>query len=1030
MLLALLLGIAGAAPEDDVGLPIASVSLSAPRGGLPEDSLEALLRARQGLPFDPRLVRRDLTTLYRIGDFSSVEAHTEPWFVVDESGQTLPAVTLTYRVLPAPRVGRIHVQGNDRFSTRRVLEASGLVPGQVFYPDLDGGEVQARVLEAFHTAGFVRAAVEVDPLSTGDDTYEVWIRIFEGTPNTLASMSFIGDIPPSIGEPTLRRWAHRAGLREGHPVSRDAIREAQLALRTRLARVTGDLIRPANGWISARVSPAVHREGDQVDVTWAIEPGPRLEIAVEGLQWRPVRKVRDALGIDERVRLTRGFVDEAGDAIAHHLAREGFYAAKAVVELRGGSDQIQTLFVEVDRGARHTLRGQPPRKSLIFDGNEALTAAELTRVVDQVSEDVIRLDYFTHEELEQGLEAIRDVYRARGYQHARLRLEDLGNRRTGNSLTRPLLGAWASLRGLPAPRRLVPVIQVEEGPLTRQRSASLRGASEEVHTADLVARLEALAGGPHDPLALERIERELLERHRQAGFLTAEARTHTVEDGYDAVTSQIDVEPGPQVLLRSVVTRGAALTRPSFLRRELDLTLGAPLSSDALEGARRHLYELGIFQSVGINLLGDGTARDLLVTVAERKRWAAEAGGGVNTDQGARLLGRLTRRNLFGRAHRFEAYGLIGVDYLSDSVTDWRPDLRNVEWRAALSYTAPHLPRRDDDITVDLLLQERRQELTWRMARTGLGLTLDSHLGPHTSWQNSARVEVRDLQEVDERALLPGEAWYLLDNDPDAAARRCHPCRVASTLRTVLLHDRRDDPVQPTRGFLASGIAELSPTLGLQAPELRSPLWRAEARLAGVVRLGGPLLMLSAQGGAVRGFGGVVVPLEERFRLGGTGSLRGFRRQSVGPRNQADRVQVDWPDGLDPVLQISGRDDRTRWVPTGGDTTGAATAELILPAQSFGLAGWDGYAGALFADVGNVWQLGAGEPTTSGLTGLPVLRYGVGAGVRIATPVGPLQLDLASNLQAALARGERRALLVDAWEEPSLRAHLSLGTLW
>lgn len=1014
----------------DVGVPIASVTLEAPRGGLPEESLEALLRARQGLPYDPQLVRVDLTTLFRVGDFSTVEAATEPWFTTDADGALVPALNLTYRVLPAPRVTRIQVQGNDRFSTRRVLAAAGLTAGQVFYPDLDGPEVERRVLEAFRSAGFVRAAVEVDPLADGEDAFEVWIRIFEGEPNTLESMSFIGDIPAAVGEGTLRRWAHRAGLREGHPVSRDAIREAQVAMRSNLARVTGGLLRPANGWINARVSPAVHREGERVDVTWAVEPGPRLELVVRGLDWRPVRKIRDALDIDERVRLTRGFVDEADELVERHLAREGFYAAEAVVELRGGSEQIQTLLVEVDRGARYTLRSQPPRKSLLFAGNEALTQAELTRVVDQASEDVIRLDYFTRDELAEGLEAIGDVYRARGYQQATLRLADLGDRRAGNGLTRPLLQAWASLRGQPAPRRLVPVVTVDEGPLTLQQATALRGAADEVSVSDLEARLDALAGEPHDPLALERIEREVVERHRQAGHLQAQARTSTVEDGVDSVTSFIDVDPGPLVLLRSIVTRGAQLTRPAFLRRELDLVRGAPLASTRLDAARRHLYELGIFQSVGIQLLGDGTARDLLVTVDERQRWAAEAGVGLNTDQGARAICRLTRRNLFGRAHRFDAYGLVGVDYLSDSVTDWRPDFRNVEWRAALSYTAPHVPFRHDDLTFDLLLQERRQEPTWRMARTGLGVTLDTQLSHRTSWQNTARLEVRDLQEVDPRALLPGEPWQVLLGDPEAAEKSCYPCRVSSTLRTVLLHDRRDDPVRPTRGFLASGIAALSPAPSFQDPALRAPIVRAEARLVGVVRLGGPLLLLSTQGGIVRGLGDAVVPLEDRFRLGGTGSLRGFRRQSVGPRNRAVRVDVDWPDGIAPVLQMSGRDNRTRWVPTGGDTRGTASAEFVLPLPVLGLTAWDGYSGALFADVGNVWQLGAGEPTTKTLPGVPLLRYGVGAGVRVATPVGPLQLDVASNVQAALARGERRDLLVDAWEEPSLRAHLSLGTLW
>jgi hypothetical protein len=50
--------------------------------------------------------------------------------------------------------------------------------------------------------------------------------------------------------------------------------------------------------------------------------------------------------------------------------------------------------------------------------------------------------------------------------------------------------------------------------------------------------------------------------------------------------------------------------------------------------------------------------------------------------------------------------------------------------------------------------------------------------------------------------------------------------------------------------------------------------------------------------------------------------------------------------------------------------------------------------------------------------------------MRVETPVGPLQLDLALNPQAAFATGTRRNLLVNEWREPSVRAHLTLGALW
>jgi outer membrane protein assembly factor BamA len=89
----------------------------------------------------------------------------------------------------------------------------------------------------------------------------------------------------------------------------------------------------------------------------------------------------------------------------------------------------------------------------------------------------------------------------------------------------------------------------------------------------------------------------------------------------------------------------------------------------------------------------------------------------------------------------------------------------------------------------------------------------------------------------------------------------------------------------------------------------------------------------------------------------------------------------------------------------------------------------------LFAAVGNVWLLTPGTAATSEATAIrdifdPILRYSIGAGIRVSTPVGPLQVDLAANPEAITATGERRILLRDQWREPLLRAHISLGTLF
>jgi outer membrane protein assembly factor BamA len=250
----------------------------------------------------------------------------------------------------------------------------------------------------------------------------------------------------------------------------------------------------------------------------------------------------------------------------------------------------------------------------------------------------------------------------------------------------------------------------------------------------------------------------------------------------------------------------------------------------------------------------------------------------------------------------------------------------------------------------------------------------------------------------------------------------------------VLIHDLRDDPVRPTSGVVLTANGELAP--GIPWTAITNPVRfaKGEGRASGYLPLGGLTLRLSGTGAHGRGLErGAVLPLEDRYRLGGTGSLRGFARDGVGPRNIAPKVTVGWPSAVEPVIDYAVRDDPERWVPTGGDTMALGVAELLVPLTSLGLSAWEGYSAAVFADVGNTWLLATPTLPTSQLPAyrdrVPSLRMGVGAGLRVATPIGPLQLDVATNLQRATAQGPTRTMLEREWEEPPVRVHLSLGAL-
>jgi outer membrane translocation and assembly module TamA len=85
-----------------------------------------------------------------------------------------------------------------------------------------------------------------------------------------------------------------------------------------------------------------------------------------------------------------------------------------------------------------------------------------------------------------------------------------------------------------------------------------------------------------------------------------------------------------------------------------------------------------------------------------------------------------------------------------------------------------------------------------------------------------------------------------------------------------------------------------------------------------------------------------------------------------------------WPED-----EVGPKDDAGN--PIGGDAYALGIAEYRFP---LGKKRWQGVA---FLDVGNVWaDLGKIQPTDA--------KYGIGAGIRYNTLVGPLRLDYGHKL--------------------------------
>lgn len=989
--LVMLVGLVGAAWADEpawyVDQPVSLVTLESIDGGLPKDNLEPLLSVRPDQPLDLAQVRQDIALLYRTGAFSAVEAHAEPWFGIDEDGEPVAAVWLVYRVARAPRIARIEVTGVHGSLRKRIIDASGLHAGEVFYAREDTAVVEDRVRLALYEAGWRASGVDVSVDVGLDPVARVQISL--GEPSEVGEVRLGGNLV--LPERRLERTLRRAGLARGELLDERAVGDGKQGLRELLVD---------RGWLQARVNILLlpGAQAGQTDVEVVVEAGPRLLITSRGMQRMSDAELREVIGLYAGDRVDDGLAERATEDLLAWWDRQGFMDARVAVEL-APSDGDHILSVHAQRGPRHVLT------RVEVAGADAIAPTFLVGAMKEADPDGLGSNVVSLAGVDEALVGVEQLYRGRGHLSAEPRLEGLDELSQG-PLSRLL-------------RRQPTVVRIalDEGPKTRLASLEVVGAGSLVEA--LVAEgQQRLVGEAYSAADLERLAGRIAEAYRAEGHLDADVAVEARLDARSRTAEGVlRVEPGGQLRLRSIVITGNRKTRRAVIDRRIQGRVGRPIDPADLSATRSQLYELDLFRVVSLELTGEGDRfRDLLVRVEEKSDIELEAGGGISSDIGVRVTTQALHRNIAGWGHRASALGQIGLAWEGET---FAVDTAEPVWRAAVGYEAPDIPFRGFRLAVDALLNETVREPTFRLSRSGASVGLQwSSSDDRTEAIVDYRVQWRRLEDLDPGALVEGDPWSRrIDFNGDTALAMIMPSEVRPVggVSAQFLRDGRDDRFNPRRGWAGSGRVELWD--GLVGSD---PAVRAAARMEQLVPLGSLVFALGLRGGVGQSLvPGDTLAIEDRFFMGGPGSLRGFALNTVGPANTVSRPDIAFSDELRPLVEGTAiREDAFHWVPTGGDSMVGASLELRIPTGSLGLPGGDDAWWVLFGDAGRVGFIGARTFTDSTLVSAdPLARVGLGTGIRLATPIGPAAIDLGVNPWRLNDR-----------DEPWGRVHLALGS--
>jgi translocation and assembly module TamA len=428
------------------------------------------------------------------------------------------------------------------------------------------------------------------------------------------------------------------------------------------------------------------------------------------------------------------------------------------------------------------------------------------------------------------------------------------------------------------------------------------------------------------------------------------------------------VVTGPKVRIGEIRFQGLRRVHERLVRRRLLLHTGEPYSAIAVEKARKDLLTLGVFAAATVRL-GDAPDTEGRVPVtfqmSERKRHAVSLSAGYSSDLGGSAGVSWADRNFRGNAEQL---------ILSASLTNLGGTATTgVGYDTEAKYIIPEFAHRDQQLQFGLADIKQYLQAYDQKAATS-GVTLSRKLS--TIWTASIGVSA-----VHETITQEGNTHvYTL-----------------FALPLGVLYDSTDlaspllDPTHGLRGSLS-----LAPTLSRGQPNATFFVTQASITkyldLSRVLRAdpGRSVLALRAiTAGAIGASNvdekvdGMEVPVpdlppDQRFYAGGSGTVRGYRYQSVGPQ---------FLDGN----------------PVGGTAMTAVNVEFRQRiATSFGAA--------VFADAGEVTdklstfsglihskRCSASTPQgTTSAPGTPTCyTVGIGAGPRYYSPIGAIRLDFA-----------------------------------
>lgn len=541
--------------------------------------------------------------------------------------------------------------------------------------------------------------------------------------------------------------------------------------------------------------------------------------------------------------------------------------------------------------------------------------------------------------------------------------------------------------------------RITEGTPIRVATIRAEGLDGLADRERLLRDLPLDVGDVFSRFTMQAAEDTLVSRLWNIGYPTADVRTSwTVDSAARTATVVLRAAPGTAAVFGEVSVHGMDEVDSAFIASLVTTRPGRQYRREALFRSQRALYGTDLFRfaSIGIDTTrfapGDSVA-PMRVEVVEGRAHRARGSVGFATNDCFRVGAGWTARNFLGNGRVVDVSGRlskIGVgeplgfgaeesvcSQLKEDTVGSR--LANYGLNASLRRNAFLAP--DNTLVVSLFAERRSEFAVYLREEVGAGISLTRETARQIPVTLAYRVTFGRTEA--NAASFCGFFNACLASDIAVLRQR----RVLATLSLSAVRQRVNNILDPTRGTIVSAEATVSSRF------LGSARLQQFVRVVADGSLFVPVTRRIVFAGHLRG-GAVIapsidlasgaanfIPPEQRFYAGGANDVRGYDRNELGPV-----VYVVPRDSLRTGAdgEVTFPESAARIAATGGNRVLIANAELRFPAPLLG----DRFRIAAFVDAGALRD-GTGQPAR--------LRATPGAGVRVASPLGPLRLDVGYN---------------------------------